>query len=202
MMTQRKLLGGMGNLMFLKAFAISRVMTKEVEDAYVQDYRLWGDNLYTIRDYFRQGKADKYIHKTAVHIRRGDYLKAQDFHTNLWKTDYYKRAFDLTPGAKYLVFCMDRQSPNQDEEDREWCRKHLYPILGEDFELAPIHDDESQDMNLMAQCHQIIGANSSFSWWAAFISDADKIYFPEETKWFVDGKVRCKLLPEWNQVTV
>lgn len=202
MKTQRELLGGLGNLMFLKAFIMSKVYNREIPDVYVQDYRLWADSKYHIRDYFRQG-IGKTINKIALHIRRGDYLKAEDFHTNLWNTMYYQKAMKHFTDGKVLVFCMDRQNPDQDENDREWCRQNLSPLLGtykEDWDLAPIHEDEVDDMNMMAQCRWMIGANSSFSWWAAFTGEHDKVIFPAETNWFVDGNIRCKLLPEWTQI--
>ncbi len=168
---------------------------------YVQDYRLWAHNKHMIREYARQGLKER-VYKTALHIRRGDYLNAEDYHTNLWKnTDYYHKAISLFPDdEQYLVFCMDRQSPDQDEKDREWCKEALPLLIGDNWELAPIHEDEVDDLNLMASCKSIIGANSTFSWMAAFIGDHDKVVMPEEGKWFTDGKTRCHLLPEWTKI--
>lgn len=191
-------------MMFLKAFVMSKVYKGELKDVYAQDYRLWEPYKDHIRTFFRQGMP-KSVNRVAVHIRRGDYLKAQEFHTNLWNTEYYYKAIKEVPRRKYLVFCMDRQNPDQDEKDRDWCKKNLPNLLGEfgtEWELAPIHDQETDDMNLMASCDYIIGANSSFSWWASFLSDAERVVFPAEANCFVDGKIRMKLLPEWTQIPV
>lgn len=204
MQSQRKLLGGMGNLMFLKAFVMGKCLDREVPDVYVQDYRYWEPYKESIRNFFRQGMGEP-INKVGIHIRRGDYLRAQEFHRNLWDTDYYRLALSEVPKRKYLVFCMDRQNPDQDEKDREWCKENLPDLLGEykvNWDLAPIHEDEADDLNLMAQCNYLIGANSSFSWWAAFLGDHDRVVFPNEAQWFMDGRVRTKLLPEWTQITV
>lgn len=188
--------------MFMTAFIMSKVYNREIPDRYVQDYRLWADSKAHIRDYFRQG-VGPVKNSIALHIRRGDYLKAQEFHTNLWDTDYYQKAMKNFTDGKVLVFCMDRQNPDQDEKDRDWCRQNLEPLLGtykEDWDLAPIHDDEVDDLNLMASCRWMIGANSSFSWWAAFIGDHTKVIFPAEHNWFTDGRTRTKLLPEWTTI--
>lgn len=204
MLSVRQSLGGIGNLMFLKAYVLGKAYTREVPDIYVQDYRLWLDYQHHIKAFFGQGVGQP-LDKVAIHIRRGDYLKAKQFHTQLWDTDYYWKAIQEAPKGKYLVFCMDRQSPEQDEKDRDWCRKNLPPLLGiykEDWELAPIHEDEVEDLNLMAQCRWLIGANSSFAFWAAFLGEHDRVIFPEETAWFVDKQVRTKLMPEWTQITV
>lgn len=204
MLSVRKQLGGIGNLMFLKAFIMGKAYNREIPDVYVQDYRYWSDFKHHIRDFFNQGVGPR-LNKVAVHIRRGDYLKATEFHTQLWHTDYYKKAVKEAPKGKYLVFCMDRQTPDQDEKDRDWCRTNLSELLGEykvDWELAPIHEDEVDDLNLLAQCEWIIGANSSFSFWGAFLGEHSKVIFPSEEIWFVDGITRCKLLPEWVQIKI
>lgn len=198
----RQQLGGLGNLMFLKAYVMGKAYNREVPDIYVQDYRYWADFKHHIRDFFNQGVGAP-IDKIAVHIRRGDYLKATEFHTQLWDTNYYRDALQEMPKKKYLVFCMDRQNPDQDEKDRDWCRENLSELLGEykrDWELAPIHEDEVDDLNLLAQCKWIIGANSSFSFWGAFLGEHEKVVFPAEQHWFTDGNVRTKLLPEWTQI--
>lgn len=200
MLTTRQSIGGLGNQMFMTSYLLGKCYNKEVEDRYVQDYRYWVDFKHHIRDYWRQGLGQP-LDRIALHIRRGDYLKAHDFHRDMWETDYYRLALDKMPKRKILVFCMDRQSPEQDEKDRSWCRQNLSNFL-EDWEMAPIHEDEVDDMNLMASCRWIIGANSTFSWWAAFVGDHDKVIFPAETSWFDDGQIRTKLLPEWETIKV
>lgn len=200
-LTQRQSIGGLGNQMFMVSYLLGKVYNREIPDRYVQDYRYWADFKHHIRDYWRQDLGQP-LDRIALHIRRGDYLKAHDFHRNLWDTDYYLKALKEMPKRKVLVFCMDRQSPDQDQKDREWCRRVLPDYLGDNWEMAPIHEDEVDDMNLMASCKWLIGANSSFSWWAAFIGDHDKVIFPSETSWFTDQQIRTKLLPEWETITV
>jgi hypothetical protein len=53
---------------------------------------------------------------------------------------------------------------------------------GDRFEFP--NGNEVEDMNMMASCKGIIGSNSSFSWWAAYLSGAEKIIFPSQ--WFAD----------------
>lgn len=204
MLNTRQSIGGLGNQMFMVSYILSKVYNREVPDRYVQDYRLWVDFKHHIRDYWRIGIGPQ-IDKVGIHIRRGDYLKATEFHSELWLSTYYEQALKEIPRGKYLVFCMDRQNPDQDESDRDWCRENLPELLGEykrDWELAPIHEDEVEDMNLMAQCKYLIGANSSFSWMAAFIGEHEKVVFPAEQSWFVDKQPRVKLLPEWTQINI
>lgn len=191
MRSTRKVIGGLGNLMFLKAFVIGQVIDGKVDDVYLQNTKYWNGHEEEIKSYFSEniGKTDK----VALHIRRGDYLKADNFHVNLWETDYYRNAVRLFPKEKFIVFCKDRQSREQDVNDQEWCR-HNIDSLGIDWEFAPDSDDETDDLNLMASCKAIIMANSSFSWWAAFLSTAQVV---APRKWFVDNIQRTELLLNW-----
>lgn len=130
-----------------------------------------------------------------IHVRRGDYLQAADYH-GLLGTDYYNSAADYiskhVPGAEFYVF----------SDDLEWCREHLsgkFKILG--FPGSS-HDDE---LYLMSRCEHAIIANSTFSWWGAWLGDAD----PEDRiviapqRWFgeasgVDG---TDIVPErWVRI--
>jgi hypothetical protein len=181
--------------LFKQAYIIGKVLDGEIPDVYVQSSKYWEKHAKEIRDYFRTGitKGDDRI---ALHIRRGDYLKADHFHTNLWNTDYYQRAVQLFPGEKFLVFCRDRQSREQDADDYDWCKENI-GSLGIEFEMA-ITDSEVDDLNLMASCKGLIGANSTFSWWAAFLGNHERVVFPKQ--WFQDGVQRTELLPEWIQL--
>lgn len=189
----RQSIGGLGNIMFKQAYIIGQVLDANLPDVYLQSSEYWKHHADAIRKYFSENISP--IDKVALHIRRGDYLKADNFHKNLWETDYYKRAVQLFPNEKFLVFCRDRQSDIQDQNDREWCDQNL-GILGIEWELAPTNTDETDDLNLMASCKGIIMANSSFSWWAAFLGEQTKrVVTPKE--WFVDGIQRTELLPHW-----
>lgn len=190
MKSVRQEIGGLGNLLFKEAFIYGQMLDGKIPDIYLQSSKYWTQHKDKIRQRFGNGIGR--IDKIAVHIRRGDYLKASQFHTNLWDTSYYHEAFKLFPNEKFLVFCKDTQNPEMDTADKEWCVENLTPILGEDFEMYT-HGEETDDLNAMASCKGLIGANSSFSWWAAFLGNHEKVVFPTEEKWFTDGVVRTDL---------
>ena len=192
----RQCVGGLGNIMFKQAYLIGQLLDGKIPDIYLQGAKPWGSHAEQIREYFSEniGKTDR----VALHIRRGDYLKADNFHVNLWETDYYKNAVRMFPNDTFLVFCRDRQDDSQDESDRLWCEKNL-DVLGIKWELAPWNEDETEDMNLMASCKGIIMANSSFSWWAAFLNP-HKPTIVTPKNWFIDGIQRTELLDEWIQI--
>lgn len=125
----------------------------------------------------------------SLHVRRGDYLN-NSFYVNLCKTDYYEKAMDEFPDAKFLVFCADRQEGSDDLADLEWCKQKFQ---GRQFEFFQ-GTNEIEDFNAMAGCKAHITANSSFSWWAAFIGGG-KTVTPKE--WFSDGIQRIGLPDDW-----
>lgn len=194
MKSVRQKIGGLGNLMFKDAYLIGQVLSGKLPDAYVQSIKYWEPHKELIRSHFSEGIGE--TDAIALHIRRGDYVD-NTFYVNLWETDYYKKALALFPNERFIVFYRDNQGWDKDKEDRQWCRDNLTPLIGDRFELAPKENTEWEDLNLMASCKGIIMANSSFSWWGAFLGNPDKkVICPKE--WFSDGLQRTDPLSTWT----
>lgn len=121
----------------------------------------------------------------SIHIRKGDYKSLSDTHTNL-DISYYASALEQIPEcSKYLVF----------SDDREEAAKMMLPIssLGLDNFVYPDLSDSSS-MLLMSLCDHHIIANSSFSWWGAWLSQKKgDVVAPRQ--WF-----GTKGPPSWNDV--
>ena len=108
----------------------------------------------------------------SIHVRRGDYINLIHVYYYLNET-YYSRAMQylLTklPNIKFYIFC---------DGECSQLRANLLSLcqLSEDrIELMPKRED-IEDLYLMSQCTHNIIANSSFSWWAAWLnSHTDKI---------------------------
>lgn len=142
----------------------------------------------------------------SMHFRIGDYKKIQDFHP-LATYDYYERSLlymQITkPNTNFtiLYFCEDC-----DIDDVMVIINKLtinYPLYNFKRGLNTLED--WQQMLLMSCCHHNIIANSSFSWWSAYLnSNKDKIVcYP--SVWF--GKVAKNdtrdLCPtDWVRVSV
>ena len=192
----RKTIGGIGNLMFKEAYLYSQARDGVIPDVYVQGEKYWEKYKDEIKEMF--GEDIGFLPHVSIHVRKGDYQNSE-FHTKLWKTDYYERAVKEFKDKKFLIFCADRQDPQKDKEDKEWCKKYFDKLLGDNYQMVE-NDDEVEDLNMMASCEGIIMANSSFSWWAAYLNPNwnKKIICPKN--WFTDGFPRCHLLDEWKQI--
>lgn len=101
-----------------------------------------------------------------IHIRRGDYLSADNF-KNICTLDYYKMAIELAKEKieKPVFFIFSN--------DHEGCMKILKPVLGDShffFVTNNIGNESYRDMQLMSIARCNILANSSFSWWGAYLN--------------------------------
>lgn len=206
----RQVIGGLGNLMFKQAFIAGEMLDGKIPDLYVQSEKYWKKHSAVIKAMYSEGIGS--TNKIALHIRRGDYVD-NPFYVDLWKTDYYKRAIELAEMSwnqfdlhgfqerpQYIVFCRDNQDSTTDKSDRQWCRVMLTPLLGTRFELPPFQNTEIEDFNLMASCKTHIMANSSFSWWAAYLNpNADKkIICPKA--WYSDELQRTDAVEGWTLI--
>jgi hypothetical protein len=150
---------------------------------YLQDPALWRHLEPTIRRYFalepthEAALASKFStmlalpDKTALHIRRGDYQKKQQFHPAPSEA-YLRAAIERVAGSNIVVF----------SDDIAWCREHLSwaePVLFME------HNADYEDLFLMAACQHHITANSSFSWWGAFLSADPHPIYP--ARWYGPG---------------
>ena len=100
----------------------------------------------------------------SIHIRRGDYLK--DFVWCVCTPEYYQKGIQYIQTLQKIdVLCVF-------SDDIPWCREHLWEMgNGLDVEYVDWNKGEQSycDMQLMTYCKHNIIANSSFSWWGAWL---------------------------------
>jgi len=115
-------------------------------------------------------KSFDFTNSCSLHIRRTDYLNAPKFHTNLDLSYYDKCLEDLNHNGPIYVF----------SDDINWCRNtlkypHIHFVEG---------NSNTEDLKLMSLCEHNIIANSSFSWWAAWLNKnpEKKVFAPYH--WF------------------
>lgn len=108
----------------------------------------------------------------SIHIRRGDYLNLSNIHTNL-SLEYYVNAIKAwTKDTPIIVFSNDQQ----------WCQKYLEKHISNP--LWFVAEQDMVELLLMSKIKNNIIANSTFSWWAAYINNHPdkKVIAPKE--WF------------------
>ncbi|ATZ80616.1 alpha-1,2-fucosyltransferase [Bodo saltans virus] len=157
-------------------------MGNEIEEKIKSEFKKISNNTITI----------------SIHVRRGDYLKLSDYHLNL-PLSYYKTAIDYmnADDVTFLIF----------SDDIEWCKENFKGVnnifitgnYGIDF--LP---EEVVQLKFMSLCNHNVIANSSFSWWGAWLNkNEDKVIIAPK-KWFSKDDIDTSdLLPEeWKKISV
>lgn len=118
----------------------------------------------------------------AIHIRRGDYISNKSIN-NIHGTcslDYYLEAlkhFDLNNFQIYFF-----------SDDIEWVKSNFLFLDQKKCNFIDWNSDKEswQDMYIMSKCENFIIANSSFSWWGAWLSTNKNKKIIAPKKWFND----------------
>ena len=135
-------------------------------------------------------------HSCCLHIRRGDYL-TDPLRKGTTGTDYVTRAINrMQAEVKPELWCLF-------SDDMKWTQEHILPLLPEsdicmvDWNLA---DRSVNDMHLMSLCqHQII-ANSSFSWWGAWLSERQEKCVIAPAFWMTGKNVCSPVAEGWIKI--
>jgi Glycosyl transferase family 11 len=118
----------------------------------------------------------------SIHVRRGDYVtntNAAAYH-GVCDAEYYleacRRLAAETGISRYAVF----------SDDLAWVKTHL-PLPGEIlFVELPAEVSAHWEIWLMQQCHHHIIANSSFSWWGAWLNTRSDKRLVAPARWFLN----------------
>ena len=106
----------------------------------------------------------------SLHIRRGDYLKQQHNHP-VQSLEFYNKALELIGDYENLLIFSD---------DIDWCEKNLnYSNMTFVKGLTDI-----ENIWLMSMCQHNIMANSSFSWWGAWLNNNPNKIVVSPKLWF------------------
>lgn len=128
----------------------------------------------------------------SVHIRRGDYIGNSSF-IDLCIGDYYPDAFQyITRNVENPVFYIF-------SDNAGWCRQNLKWLKDYQhiFVMGNKGNENYKDMQLMSLCRYNIIANSTFSWWGAWLNrNAEKIVICPQ-KLFHDEKKNEKIILEF-----
>ena len=206
-------LGLLPRLVMKKSFAFDQDILLLQDDRYLegywQSYRYFTDVAPEIRREVAvrappsdadQKLLDRMARCEAVclHVRRGDYASnpaTQQYH-GLCNPDYYRTAVEglaaQLRAPELFVF----------SDDMPWVKQHCR------FELPTTHvehhgaDSAPLELRLMAGCRHFVIANSSLSWWAAWLSANENpiVYAPR--RWFADPSINTSELtpPAWHRI--
>ena len=135
-------------------------------------------------------KISENISKTnsvSLHIRRGDYVtnSAYNMKHGTCSLDYYKKSVDYLSKSLNKNFTIFAFS-----DDPEWVFKNLKLPMDIQFIEHNSSKKNYEDLRLMSQCNHNIIANSSFSWWGAWLNKSPKRTIISPKEWFADKNIK------------
>lgn len=177
--------------MFQGAFLYAQ-SRKMGTDFYFQDPEYFKGFEQEIKQLFGEGIG--YLNQVGIHVRRGSNpinpnepkYSENPFYVNLCETDYYEKAMALFPNENFVIF----------SDDPDYCKEKF---RGDNIQVME-KGDEIEDLNLLASCKSQIIANSSYSWWAAYLNPNPSKVVVAPKNWYADGVERTKVPNNWVRV--
>jgi len=182
---------------------VHRIRPPVYLDGYWQSERYFASNIAVIRkDFTLNVPLDPSntemmafigsVNAVSLHVRRGDYI--EDPNTNRFHgvcpIGYYNDAvtyISCRVGQIHLFVFSD---------DYEWASHNLIFDHPTTFVTLNSNTRGIFDMMLMRQCKHHVVANSSFSWWGAWLNPSESKIVVAPQKWFRDGSQdTCDLVP-------
>jgi hypothetical protein len=135
----------------------------------------------------------KTCESVSIHFRRGDYLLHEEDYGNICDLNYYRRAINYFKKAHYRL-CFFVFS-----DDILWV-KDSFP--DENFIYIDFNNgnDSWQDLYLMSNCKHNIIANSTFSWWGAWLNNNQNKIVLAPKKWFNNSEDITIIPDTWLKI--
>lgn len=140
----------------------------------------------------------KSVNAVSLHIRRADYAPSSFYHQFYGTCDlaYYRLAVDVVArkvaSPHFFVF----------SDDIVWAKKNIILKYPTEYISHNCNTNDFEDLRLMSQCNHHIIANSTFSWWGAWLNKRPNKIVIAPKRWFKDESIDTKdLIPEdWIRI--
>ena len=133
----------------------------------------------------------------SLHIRRGDYVSNPLASAFLGALDlsYYRRAIQfMKERLSHLHFFVF-------SDDVEWVQEKLIIDTPATYVAHNGREQDYEDLRLMSHCKHHIIANSSFSWWGAWLASHPNQQVVAPQKWYRQGRDTSQLIPPtWTRI--
>lgn len=133
----------------------------------------------------------------SIHIRHGDYInnkKTNKYH-GVCSINYYEKAIKLISqkidNPTFYIF----------SDDSNWCEQNIIKGQKNFINISKENFKDYEEMYLMGICKHNIIANSTFSWWSAWLNkNSDKIVIAPKI-WTVKENLHKNIIPEtWTRI--
>jgi hypothetical protein len=135
----------------------------------------------------------------SLHIRRGDYISNSAYNSThgTCSLSYYKNAVNLLIdkiGGNFKIFAFS--------DDPEWVFSNLELPVDIYFVKNNSSERNYEDLRLMSECDHNIIANSSFSWWGAWLNTNHNKTVITPSKWYADKSIKNDDIIPFNWIKI
>lgn len=180
-----------GNI-YLDGFWQNENYFKGIREEIIKDFSVKNDISQEASKYLKNIINSESV---SIHIRRGDYI--ENIHTNSvhgsCDVDYYKKAIKyINKNVSNPVFYIF-------SDDIPWCKENFNFL--ENKVLVDDTKSAIDDLELMKNCKHNIIANSTFSWWGAWLNENEKKIVISPLNWIKENPKNLTWVPEnWMQI--
>lgn len=164
---------------------------KDIRDEILKDFTLKGDIAKEAKRYLSDIQNSQSV---SLHVRRGDYV--QNAHTNsvhgTCDLEYYQKAI------KHIEQNVENPNFYIFSDDIAWCKENFEFLENKVF----VDDTKSafDDLELMKNCKHNIIANSTFSWWGAWLNESENKIVVAPKVWWASREDKNLALEEWFKI--
>lgn len=127
----------------------------------------------------------------AIHIRRGDYL-TNKLYKDICNINYYKEAIEImkekVDNPVFYVF----------SNEIDWVKENWE--FDANMVFVDVENKDFEELEMMKHCKHFIIANSSFSWWAQYLSDNENKIVIAPQKWYNNNKKTDIYMDNWIKI--
>lgn len=183
----------LGHDVYMQGYFQSEKFFRNIEKDIREDFRIKDEKIKKVTEF---GQQLNQLNSVALHIRRGDYSNKETLRVHgILPMSYYKAAIELLQSKysnlSFFIFT----------DDRKWVEDNLQ-LPDATTVSGNVSSTHFEDIYLMSLCHHNIIANSSFSWWGAWLNENKNKTVIAPAQWFNDGpKDTQDLLPaSWIKI--
>jgi len=176
------------------SFKEIQIIKKEIIlDGYFQSYKYFNNNfdiickkleLFEKRDYVKNKYNFDFKNLCSIHFRLGDYKFKKDYHLNLPLT-YYLDAINTIihqNGKKSFLIFFEKEDITSINNITQIFTQKINKI--NQILLIDTNIPDYEQLLIMSNCHSHIIANSSFSWWGAYLNPNKNKIVIRPSQWF------------------
>jgi hypothetical protein len=166
-----------GKIIYLNSYFQNELYFRDMEKIIRKDFEFKNSTI----DKFNTdlGETMQNEESISVHIRRGDYVGVRF----IAPIEYYQKAM------AYLANKLRNPSFYIFSDDPEWAKLNLKTESNSSYITHNVASESYKDMYLMSKCKHNIIANSSFSWWGAWLNSNKNKIVISPTEWFPEKGV-------------